>query len=160
MRIGIGRDIHRLVDGRKLFLGGVLIDEERGAAAHSDGDALLHAIIDAMFGAAALGDIGDNFPDTDLQYKDADSRKLLRQAVKLIAERNLHVVQVDANISLERPKLGRIKPVIRQTIAEDLGLFISQVNVKAKTNEGMDAVGRGDAVAAEAIVVLEEIAQG
>lgn len=158
MRIGIGRDIHRLVDGRKLILGGVLVDEERGAAAHSDGDALLHAIIDAMLGAAGLGDIGDNFPDIDPQHKDADSRKLLRHAVSLIAERNLRVAQVDANIALERPKLGRLKPVMRQTIAEDLDLLIYQVNVKAKTNEGMDAVGRGEAVAADAIVVLEEIA--
>lgn len=157
MRIGIGRDFHRLVDGRKLLLGGVLVDEERGAAAHSDGDALLHAIIDAMFGAAGLGDIGDNFPDTDPQYKGADSRKLLRHAVALLAERKLRVAQVDANIMLERPKLGGLKPVIRQAIAKDLDLLVYQVNVKAKTNEGMDAVGRGEAVAAEAIVVLEEI---
>jgi len=155
MRIGIGRDLHRLADGRRLVVGGVDLDSPVGAVAHSDGDALLHAIIDAMLGAAGLGDIGEHFPDSDPQYRGADSRDLLRRAAAQLAERKLRVVQIDATVMLEAPKLGPHKQTMREHIASDLGLAPEAVNVKAKTNEGLDAVGRGEAVAAEAVVVIE-----
>ena len=155
MRVGIGRDVHRLAEGRRLVVGGVEIDSPHGAAAHSDGDVLLHAIIDAMFGAAGLGDIGDHFPDTDPQYKDANSRELLRRASALLAEKGLRVVQLDATVRLERPKLGPHKSTMREHIAADLGLPPDAVNVKAKTAEGLGEIGRGEAVAADAIVVVE-----
>jgi 2-C-methyl-D-erythritol 2,4-cyclodiphosphate synthase len=156
MRVGIGRDLHRLAAGRRLVLGGVELDSPTGAVAHSDGDALLHAIIDAMLGAAGLGDIGDLFPDNDLAYQDADSRDLLRAAATLLAGRGLRVAQVDATVMLERPKLGPHKQTMREQIAADLELDAADVNVKAKTGEELDAVGRGEAVAAEAVVVLDK----
>jgi len=153
--VGIGRDTHRLADGRRLVLGGVPVDSPKGPDAHSDGDVLLHAIIDAMLGAAGLGDIGDHFPDADPAYRDADSRELLRRANALLAERGRRVVHVDATVYLERPKLGPLKPRMRETIAGDLGLAPDGVNVKAKTAEGLGAVGRGEAVAAEAVATVE-----
>jgi 2-C-methyl-D-erythritol 2,4-cyclodiphosphate synthase len=156
MRVGIGRDLHRLAAGRRLVLGGVELDSPTGAVAHSDGDALLHAIIDAMLGAAGLGDIGDLFPDNDPAYQDADSRDLLRAAATLLAGRGLRVAQVDATVMLERPKLGPHKQTMREQIAADLELDATDVNVKAKTGEELDAVGRGEAVAAEAVVVLDK----
>jgi 2-C-methyl-D-erythritol 2,4-cyclodiphosphate synthase len=156
MRVGIGRDLHRLAAGRRLVLGGVELDSPTGAVAHSDGDALLHAIIDAMLGAAGLGDIGDLFPDNDPAYQDADSRDLLRAAATLLAGRGLRVAQVDATVMLERPKLGPHKQTMREQIAADLELDAADVNVKAKTGEELDAVGRGEAVAAEAVVVLDK----
>jgi 2-C-methyl-D-erythritol 2,4-cyclodiphosphate synthase len=156
MRVGIGRDLHRLAAGRRLVLGGVELDSPKGAVAHSDGDALLHAIIDAMLGAAGLGDIGDLFPDNDPAYQDADSRDLLRAAATLLAGRGLRVAQVDATVMLERPKLGPHKQTMREQIAADLELDATDVNVKAKTGEELDAVGRGEAVAAEAVVVLDK----
>jgi 2-C-methyl-D-erythritol 2,4-cyclodiphosphate synthase len=156
MRVGIGRDLHRLAAGRRLVLGGVELDSPTGAVAHSDGDALLHAIIDAMLGAAGLGDIGDLFPDNDPAYQDADSRDLLRAAATLLAGRDLRVAQVDATVMLERPKLGPHKQTMREQIAADLELDAADVNVKAKTGEELDAVGRGEAVAAEAVVVLDK----
>ncbi|MFW6158804.1 MAG: 2-C-methyl-D-erythritol 2,4-cyclodiphosphate synthase [Planctomycetota bacterium] len=154
MRVGIGSDLHRLEPGGRLVLGGVEVDDRRGPIAHSDGDALLHAIIDAMLGAAGLGDIGDHFPDSDPQYRDADSRGLLRRAATALAEQGLHVRQIDATVRLERPKLGPHKAAMRANIAADLGLAPAMVNVKAKTNEGLGAVGRAEAVAAEAVVLL------
>ena len=156
MRIGIGSDLHRLEAGRRLVLGGVEVDDARGPVAHSDGDALLHAIIDAMLGAAGLGDIGDHFPDSDPQYRGADSRRLLRTAAGLLADRGLRVTQVDATVLLERPKLGPHKQSMREHIAADLGLPAGAVNVKAKTNEGLGPIGRGEAVAAEAVVLLAD----
>ncbi len=156
MRIGIGSDLHRLEAGRRLVLGGVEVDDARGPVAHSDGDALLHAIIDAMLGAAGLGDIGDHFPDSDPQYRGADSRRLLRTAAGLLADRGLRVTQVDATVLLERPKLGPHKQSMREHIAADLDLPAGAVNVKAKTNEGLGPIGRGEAVAAEAVVLLAD----
>ncbi len=156
MRIGLGSDLHRLEAGRPLVLGGVEVDDVRGPVAHSDGDALLHAVIDAMLGGAGLGDIGDHFPDSDPQYRGVDSRQLLRAAAELLAERGLHVAQVDATVLLERPKLGSHKRTMREHIAADLGLPGGAVNVKAKTNEGVGPVGRGEAVAAEAVVLLAD----
>ncbi len=157
MRIGIGRDIHRLAGGGRLVVGGVAVEEGRNAAAHSDGDVLLHAVIDAMLGAAGLGDIGDHFPDTDPQYRKADSRVLLRKTIDLLAQNRMRPSQVDATVILERPKLGPLKRKMRETIAADLGLAPEAVNVKAKTAEGLDAVGRGEAIAAEAVVVLLQV---
>ncbi|MFH1732073.1 MAG: 2-C-methyl-D-erythritol 2,4-cyclodiphosphate synthase [Planctomycetota bacterium] len=157
MRVGIGRDSHKLAEGRRLVIGGVEIDSPRGAVAHSDGDALLHAVIDAMLGAAALGDIGDLFPDTDPQYEDADSRGLLKQANALVQEKGYRVGNVDATVLLESPKLGPMKQAMRENIAADLGLGPERVNVKAKSAEGLGEVGRGEAVAAEAVVVVEPV---
>jgi 2-C-methyl-D-erythritol 2,4-cyclodiphosphate synthase len=157
VRIGTGRDIHRLAPGRPLVLGGIRLESAAGAVGHSDGDALLHAIIDAMLGAAGLGDIGDHFPDSDPAWKDADSRDLVRRVVAMLAERGLRVAQVDATVVLESPKLGPAKQAMCENIAADLGLAPEMVNVKAKTNEGLDAVGRGEAVAAEAVVMLADL---
>jgi 2-C-methyl-D-erythritol 2,4-cyclodiphosphate synthase len=156
MRVGIGRDSHRLEAGRRLVVGGVELESDRGSVAHSDGDVLLHAIIDAMLGAAGLGDIGERFPDTDPAFAGADSRELLRRTRELLAAHGFRVVQVDSTVVLERPKLGPHKDAMRQNIAADLELDPGTVNVKAKTNEQLDAVGRGDAVAAEAVVVAGE----
>ncbi len=157
MRVGTGRDIHRLAENAKtLVLGGVKIDSPRGPLAHSDGDALLHAVIDALLGAAALGDIGDHFSDTDPQYKNADSRQLLRKTAALLSKNKLRVTNIDATVILERPKLGPLKQAMRDNIASDLGLPKNSVNVKAKTAEGLGELGRAEAVAAEAVVMLEE----
>ena len=157
MRVGTGRDSHKLAEGRRLVIGGVEIDSPRGAVAHSDGDALIHAVIDAMLGAAGLGDIGDLFPDSDPAYKDADSRDLLRQANALVRENGYRVGNVDATVLLESPKLGPLKQAMRDNIAADLGLEPERVNVKAKSAEGLGEVGRGEAVAAEAVVVVEPV---
>ncbi len=157
MRVGIGRDIHKLAEGRRLVVGGVEMDSARGAVAHSAGDALIHAVIDAAIGAAGLGDIGDYFPDTDPRYEDADSRGLLRKTAALLAKHNLRVVQVDATVILEHPKVGQLKEAMRDNIAADLGLPGGAVNVKAKTAESSGEVGRGEAVAAEAIAVVEQV---
>jgi 2-C-methyl-D-erythritol 2,4-cyclodiphosphate synthase len=155
MRVGIGRDIHRLEAGRRLVVGGVELPSDRGSVAHSDGDVLLHAAIDAMLGAAGLDDIGTHFPDTDPAFAGTDSRELLRRVVALLDERGFRVVQVDSTVVLERPKLAPHRDAMRQNIAADLGLDPTAVNIKAKTNEGQDAIGRGEAVAAEAVVVIE-----
>jgi len=155
MRVGIGRDIHRLVPGRRLIIGGVPVESPRGADAHSDGDALLHAIIDALLGAAALGDIGDRFPDSDPQYKDIDSRKLVCATLDLVKQQGFRVEQVDATVMLEAPKLGPLKQVIAASVAGLLELPRDVVNVKAKTAEGLGEVGQGLAIAAEAVAVLE-----
>lgn len=154
MRIGIGYDIHRLSEGRRLILGGVDIPFERGLAGHSDADVLLHAITDALLGAAALKDIGRRFPDTDPSYKDVDSRRLLKTAYKLICEAELTVENIDAIIVAERPKMAPYIEAMRKNISEDLGIEIGQISIKAKTNEGMDAVGRGEAIAVHAITLL------
>ena len=157
MRVGIGQDMHKLAEGRRLVIGGVEVDSPRGAVAHSDGDVLIHAVIDAMLGAAALGDIGDHFPDSDPAYKDADSRGLLKQANELLTEKGYRVGNVDATVLLESPKLGPLKQAMRENIAADLGLEPERVNVKAKSAEGLGEVGRGEAVAAEAVVVVEPV---
>ena len=154
MRVGIGYDIHRLVEGRALVLGGVTIPWAAGPLGHSDGDVLLHAIIDALLGAAGLGDIGLHFPSSDLRWQDADSIALLAQTAEKVFSIGFQVQNVDATIVLERPKLLPHIPVMKQTIAGALNLQEDFVNIKAKTNEGLDAVGEGRAVAAHAVVLL------
>jgi 2-C-methyl-D-erythritol 2,4-cyclodiphosphate synthase len=151
---GIGWDSHRLVAGRPLVLGGVRIAHDRGLAGHSDADVLTHAVIDALLGAAALGDIGQHFPDSDERYRDADSIKLLRTVVATLADRGLEVAHVDTTIVMERPKLGAQREAIRDSLAAALALDAGQVNVKASTAEGMGFVGREEGVAALAVATV------
>jgi 2-C-methyl-D-erythritol 2,4-cyclodiphosphate synthase len=151
---GIGWDSHRLVEGRPLVLGGVRIPFERGLAGHSDADVLTHAVIDALLGAAALGDIGGHFPDTDERWAGADSMALLRTVVGLLAERGLRVSHVDTTVVMERPKLAPHREAIRAELAGALGVEPGNVNVKASTGEGMGFVGRGEGVAALAVATL------
>ena len=159
MRIGQGFDVHQLVEGRKLIVGGVEIPFERGLAGHSDADVLLHAITDALLGAAALGDIGRHFPDTDPAYRGADSRALLRAAMAKVAAAGYGVANVDATIIAEQPKMVPHIPAMIACIAADLGLKPGQVNVKAKTTEGLGFTGRGEGIAAEAVVLLADAPQ-
>jgi 2-C-methyl-D-erythritol 2,4-cyclodiphosphate synthase len=156
MRIGIGYDIHRLVPDRPLRLGGVEIPSPRGLLGHSDGDALLHALCDALLGAAGLGDIGDHFPDTDPATRGIDSARLLAIVLERVRAAGFAVHNVDTNIIAQQPRLGPHKEAIRRRLAELLALDPARVSVKAKTNEGLDAVGRGEAIAAQAVVLLEE----
>ena len=156
MRIGQGFDVHALVSGRKLIVGGVEIPFERGLEGHSDADVLLHAITDALLGAAALGDIGRHFPDTDPAYRGADSRALLRAAMAKVAAAGYGVANVDATIIAEQPKMAPHIPAMIACIAVDLGLSHGQVNVKAKTAERLGFIGRGEGIAAEAVVLLAD----
>jgi 2-C-methyl-D-erythritol 2,4-cyclodiphosphate synthase len=153
-RIGIGNDTHRLVEGRPLVLGGVHVAAERGGDGHSNADALAHAIADAILGAICEGDLGVHFPDGDPQWKDADSLQLLSRVVWLTRERGLHIVNVDATIMLEAPKIRPYVLAMRENIAEVLGIDLGCVSVKAKTGEGLDAVGQGAAVTAQAAVLI------
>jgi 2-C-methyl-D-erythritol 2,4-cyclodiphosphate synthase len=153
-RIGIGNDTHRLVAGRPLIIGGVRIESERGADGHSDGDALSHALADAILGALCEGDIGVHFPDSDSKWKDADSLQLLSRVCWLAGERGFQLVNADATIMLERPKLREHVDSIRETLANTLQVDRNCISVKAKTGEGLDAVGRGEAVTVQAIVLL------
>jgi len=153
-RIGIGNDTHRLVEGRPLVLGGVHIAADRGGDGHSNADALTHAIADAILGALCEGDLGVHFPDRDPQWKDADSLQLLSRVVWLTRERGLHIVNVDATIMLEAPRIRPYVLSMRENIAEVLGVDIGCVSVKAKTGEGLDAVGQGVAVMAQAVVLI------
>jgi len=156
-RIGIGNDTHRLVAGRPLILGGVRIESDRGADGHSDADALSHALADAILGALCEGDLGVHFPDSDSQWKDADSLQLLARVCWLAHERGFHLVNADATIMLERPKLREHVDPIRETLASTMQVDIGCISVKAKTGEGLDAVGRGEAVTVQAIVLMEQI---
>ncbi len=153
-RIGIGNDTHKLVEDRPLMLGGVSVASDRGGEGHSDADALLHAITDALLGALCEGDLGVHFPDNDPRWKDANSVQLLSRVAWLVHERGLQVVNVDATIMLERPQLRPYVLSMRENIAEVLGVELSCVSVKAKTGEGLDAVGQGLAVSAQAVVLL------
>jgi 2-C-methyl-D-erythritol 2,4-cyclodiphosphate synthase len=153
-RIGIGNDIHRLVAGRPLVLGGVRIESDRGSDGHSDGDALTHALADAILGALCEGDLGVHFPDSDPQWKNADSMQLLARVIWLAHERGFEIGNADATIMLERPKLREHVDAMRESLARTLNVDITRVSVKAKTGERLDAVGRGDAVSAQAIVLL------
>jgi 2-C-methyl-D-erythritol 2,4-cyclodiphosphate synthase len=153
-RTGIGTDIHRLVEGRQLKLGGILIPFEKGLLAHSDGDAALHALIDAILGAAGLGDIGMLFPDTDPQFKDIDSKELVLKIKDFIATKSWEIVNVDITITAEEPKLGPYKAQMKRCIASFLGIDFLNVNVKAKTNEGLGEIGAGLAISAIATVLL------
>jgi len=152
---GIGWDVHRLVPGRPLILGGVRIESELGLDGHSDADVLTHAVIDALLGAVGLGDIGEHFPDTDERWKDADSLELLRHVDALLAERGAAVVNVDATIMLERPKLLDHKPAMRTNLADVLALAPDRVNLKATRGEGMGFVGRVEGAAALAIATVD-----
>lgn len=154
IRIGQGFDIHTLVEGRPLILGGVTIPHEKGLFGHSDADALLHAITDAILGAAGLGDIGRLFPDTDPQFKGADSRVLLREAMRQVKAAGWIVGNVDATIIAQAPKISPHAPAMVKHIASDLGIDASCVNIKGKTNEKLDALGRGEGIATQAVVLL------
>ena len=155
-RIGIGCDTHRLVAGRPLILGGVRVESERGAEGHSGADALTHAIADAILGALCEGDLGAHFSDDDPQWKDADSLQLLARVCWLARERGFHLVNADATINLERPKLRDHIAAMRENLAPTLDVAIGCVSVKAKTGEGLDAVGRGEAVTVQAVVLLRD----
>ena len=154
LRIGQGYDSHRLVSGRRLVIGGVEIPFDKGLAGHSDADVLCHAITDALIGALGLGDIGTHFPDTDARWKGADSIELLRRIVRLAREKNYEVVWIDATVVAERPRLRPHLPAMIGRLAE-AGLPADRINLKAKTNEGMDAVGRGEGIAALAVCLLD-----
>lgn len=154
-RVGQGYDVHQLVEGRKLILGGVEIDHPTGLLGHSDADALLHAITDALLGAVALGDIGRHFPDSDPRYQGADSRVLLRGAVALVREQGWRPVNVDATLIAQRPKLAPHAAAMVANIAADLGIPADCVNVKGKTNEKLGYLGREQAIEAQAIVLVE-----
>lgn len=154
MRIGQGFDVHALVEGRPLIIGGVTIPFERGLAGHSDADVLLHALCDALIGAAGLGDIGKHFPDTDPRYKGIDSRELLRAVMRLLQARNFAVINVDATIIAQAPKMAPHIPAMRANIAADIGVSVDEVNIKAKTAEKLGFVGRGEGVVAEAVVLI------
>ena len=153
-RIGIGSDIHRLVEGRPLMLGGVQIESDRGSQGHSDADALLHAIADAILGALCEGDLGLHFPDNDPKWQNASSLELLSRVVWLAHERGSQIVNVDATVTIERPKLRPHILTMREKIAEVLSVELSHVSVKAKTAEGLGVVGEGNAVEAQAVVLI------
>jgi len=155
-RSGIGTDIHELVPGRKLMLGGVHVPYEKGLLGHSDGDVALHAVIDALLGAAGMGDIGTLFPDTDPQYKDADSKGLLFVVKEKLEEKDWEIANVDLIIHAQEPNLSAVKGQIKRCIASLLGIDFTTVNVKAKTNEGFGEVGAGEAIAATAITLLKK----
>lgn len=159
IRTGIGYDSHRLVAGRPLILGGVELPSELGLEGHSDADALCHALTDALLGAACLGDIGEHFPDSDERYRDADSIELLRAAAGMVREAGFAVVNVDATILLERPKLAGARRAMRERLADAIGLGPDEVNVKASTGEGIGFVGRGEGVAVLAIATLRRAAE-
>jgi 2-C-methyl-D-erythritol 2,4-cyclodiphosphate synthase len=158
VQTGLGYDCHRFAEGRRLVLGGVEIEHDRGLAGHSDADVLTHAIIDAILGAAALGDIGQHFPDTDERYRDADSIELLRATVDLLRQHCFELRHVDATVVLERPKLAPAREKIRARLAEALGVPVDQVSVKATRGEGMGFVGREEGAAALAIASVERTA--
>ena len=157
MPVGIGYDVHRLVGGRRLVLGGVEFESERGLQGHSDADVALHAIMDALLGAAALGDIGEHFPPNDQQYANASSLDLLRRVASLLTRYQWQVGNVDVTIVAERPKVGPRVPQMRECIGAAIGIDPSQVSVKATTNEGMGFVGRGEGIAAFAVAEIVRI---
>jgi 2-C-methyl-D-erythritol 2,4-cyclodiphosphate synthase len=153
-RCGIGYDLHRLVEGRKLIIGGIEVPFEKGPAGHSDGDVVAHAVCDALLGAAGLGDIGKHFPDTDPKWKGANSLLFLEQAQKLLNENKFAIEHIDVVVILERPKLGPHFPKMREALAKSLNVTAEKVHLKAKTNEGVDAVGRGEAIACHVVATL------
>lgn len=156
LRIGQGFDVHALVEGRPLILGGVTIAHTHGLLGHSDADALLHAITDALLGAAGLGDIGRLFPDTDPQFKGADSRVLLREAYRRVQASGWQLVNLDATIHAQAPKIGPHSAAMAANIASDLGVSVAEVNIKAKTNEGLGHLGRQEGIAANVVVLLRK----
>ena len=158
MRIGQGYDVHRLVEGRRLILGGVQIPYEKGLLGHSDADVLLHALMDALLGAAALGDIGQHFPDKDPQYEGADSMELLDRVCALLRQKGYRVGNCDCTVIAQRPKLAPYIPAMRENIASALGIPTDRVSVKATTEEGLGFTGEGAGIAAQAIALLPESA--
>lgn len=156
MRIGFGYDIHRLMAGRRLVIGGVIIPHEVGEAGHSDGDVLSHALIDALLGAAGLPDIGEQFPPSDSRYKDIASTELLSRVLKLLKQHDLTIINIDTCVILEEPKLFTYKKRIGETLAKILGLLPSQISIKAKTKEGLGSTGRNEAIEAYAIALLDK----
>lgn len=156
MRIGQGYDAHRFAEGRRLVLGGVEIPHTQGMLAHSDGDVLIHALCDALLGAAALGDIGQHFPDNSDDFKDIDSRILLRRVVVLLQEQGFKVINVDSTIVAQQPKLAPHIATMSQRLADDLQVTVADVNVKATTTEGMGFAGRGEGIASYAVVLLDQ----
>jgi 2-C-methyl-D-erythritol 2,4-cyclodiphosphate synthase len=156
VRCGIGYDLHRLAEGRKLIIGGMEIPFDKGPVGHSDGDVVAHAMVDALLGAAGLGDIGTHFPDSDPKWKGANSLIFLEHARKLLDEKNFTIDHIDAVVILEKPKLGPHFPTMREVLARALGVPSEKVHLKAKTNEGVDAVGRGEAIAAHVIATISK----
>lgn len=157
MRVGMGYDVHRLVEGRDLILGGVLIPYEKGLLGHSDADVLLHAIMDALLGAAALGDIGKHFPDSDEQYRGISSIRLLEKVGQLLEDHLYLIENIDATIIAQRPKMAPHIEQMRKNVAETLGIEVSQINIKATTEEGLGFTGSGEGIAAQAICALESM---
>lgn len=157
MRIGHGYDVHRLVEGRDLILGGVKIDYEKGLLGHSDADVLLHAVSDALLGAAGLGDIGRHFPDTDPKYKGADSLELLREVYRKISEKGFRVGNIDVTMIAQRPKLKDFIPQMQENIAAAVGVTPDRVNVKATTEEKLGFTGTGEGMSCHAVCLLEEM---
>lgn len=157
LRIGQGSDIHQLVENRKLIIGGVTIPHEKGLLGHSDADVLLHALCDALLGAAALGDIGKHFSDTDAQYKNADSRELLRKVNNLLQQRDYDIINIDATIIAQAPKMAPHIPLMTVNIAQDLAIPESSINIKAKTAEHLGAIGRKEGIMAEVICLINRI---
>ena len=155
MRIGQGFDAHALIAGRKLVIGGVEIPHDKGLAGHSDADVLIHALCDALLGAAALGDIGAHFPDTDARYRGIDSRRLLREVAALLVRNRYRVVNVDATVIAQAPRMAPHIAAMRANLSQDLGIAAEAVSVKAKTTEKLGFVGRGEGIAAEAVVLIE-----
>ncbi len=156
VRVGIGHDTHRLVEGRPLLLGGVRVAHSRGLAGHSDADVILHALTDALLGAAGLGDIGDAYPDSDPAWKDADSRVFLRDTLARLNHAGWRVVNIDVILFAQEPKLGPIKADIRKNLAQLLGLDAAAVNVKAKTGEHVGHIGRAEALACQVVALIEQ----
>jgi 2-C-methyl-D-erythritol 2,4-cyclodiphosphate synthase len=159
MRVGIGHDTHRLVEGRPLVLGGVRIDHPRGLAGHSDADVVLHAVTDALLGAAGLGDIGDAYPDTDPAYRDCDSSVFLRETLARLNQAGWRVVNVDVVVFAQEPRLGPVKADIRRRLAQLLGVAADAVNVKAKTGENVGHIGRAEAIGCQAVALIDRVSQ-
>jgi 2-C-methyl-D-erythritol 2,4-cyclodiphosphate synthase len=157
MRIGHGFDVHALVPDRALILGGVTIPHDKGLAGHSDADVLIHAVCDALLGAAGLGDIGKHFPDSDAKFKNIDSRILIRNVAKLLAEKNLKVGNIDCTIVAQAPKLARYVPQMQTNLAEDLDINVGQINIKATTTEKLGYIGREEGIAVHSVVLLDEL---
>lgn len=158
MRIGQGYDVHKLAEGRDLIIGGVKIPYEKGLLGHSDADVLVHAVMDALLGAAALGDIGQHFPDTDPKYKGASSIELLKRVAALLDERHYVIENIDATIICQRPKLAAYRPQMVENMAAALGISPGQINVKATTEEGLGFTGSGEGISSQAIALLTEVA--
>ena len=156
MRVGLGHDTHRLEQGRPLLLGGIRVPHSRGLAGHSDADVVLHAVTDALLGAAGLGDIGDAYPDTDPAWKDADSRLFLRETLARLNRDGWRVVNLDVIVFAQEPKLGPVKADIRRSLAELLGIDVDAVNVKAKTGERVGHIGRAEAIACQVVVLIDK----